>query len=111
MPQLFGERAVFYMQRDAKYYTTLPYLLASAAAEVCWSLQIGLTKKNKLWPDYIKLNIFSSQTPMQVPITLIETLLYSTINYWLVGLNDADTGGRYGYWILMAFSMYMVSKI
>ncbi len=38
VPQLFGERSVFYMQRDAKYYTTLPYLLASAAAEVCSSL-------------------------------------------------------------------------
>ena len=34
LPPLLTERPVFYMQRDAKYYKTLPYLMASIIAEV-----------------------------------------------------------------------------
>jgi len=33
LPQLLKERAVYYFQRDAKYYKPLPYLVAVILAE------------------------------------------------------------------------------
>lgn len=37
LPDIIAERAVYYYQRDTRYYTPLPYLLANNIAEVCES--------------------------------------------------------------------------
>lgn len=43
-------------------------------------------------------------------MTVIETVLFSCIVYWMCGLNDADNGGRFGYFLLMCLVFYLVRK-
>lgn len=76
LPSVLVERDVFYRQRDARYYSPLPYLVANILADL--------------------------------PMTVIEGVLFSCIVYWLCGLNDADYGGRFAYFMLMCIAFYFV---
>jgi hypothetical protein len=43
-----------------------------------------------------------------VPMTVIEGVLFSCIVYWLCGLNDSEAGGRFGYFMFMCIAFYFV---
>jgi ABC-type multidrug transport system ATPase subunit len=45
-----------------------------------------------------------------VPMTVIEGVLFSCIVYWLCGLNDSEDGGRFGYFLLMCILFYFMFR-
>jgi hypothetical protein len=97
LPGIIADRAVYYYQRDGKYYKPLPYLLSNILAEV---LELCC-----LFVRFVLLLSYSLNST-QIPMTVIETLLFCSITYWMTGLNSG--GDRFIYFLLICGAYYFV---
>ncbi|EFA84973.1 ABC transporter G family protein [Heterostelium album PN500] len=73
---LFEQRAVFYVQKDGKYYRTFAFFLSL---------------------------IFS-----ELPISTLETVIFSTLVYWMCGLQG--NAGKFIYFLLMVLASDLSSQ-
>ena len=59
--------------------------------------------KHKSYALYHPSAYYLASIAADIPLRIIQILLFSNVFYWLVGLNDLDRGGRFGTFLFILF--------
>ena len=58
---------------------------------------------------YSAIPYWAARFVADLPYVVVETMIYSLIGYWIAGLMAADTGARWGWWILCLFGVRLAA--
>eukprot|EP01087_Luapelamoeba_hula_P008964 TRINITY_DN2282_c0_g1_i1.p1 TRINITY_DN2282_c0_g1~~TRINITY_DN2282_c0_g1_i1.p1 ORF type:complete len:1497 (-),score=261.71 TRINITY_DN2282_c0_g1_i1:27-4118(-) len=81
--------------------------LASIPALLAERKLYNLQRTNKY---YTSLPYLIANVMIDIPLAVIEVLIFGTIVYWMSGLNNAEYGAHYYIFLPLLFSNYMVFK-